>query len=286
VAPPSDTLTIAHDENEKDGGEIEVKPGEIRIDKYGNIISSDQVKANALAIKAQAQHPLQSGALAALSPMPAPPAAPQPPMAPVTQPVPAPAPTPPPVAQVPPMVAPEPPPAASPPPQAASATPPSVTEVKASAPESEIAAEPPHALLDPADHQHSPGPAFSADTQLGFGDSDSTRPVDPLSDSHRPDGFLLGRERTVEPSSTVGLSSSTFVYPEPDTSGTPTFPTPTVNDARSAVQHAVAAAPYDPSYEGPVAALNAAPLSNDLARPAPPPVPPPLPLRPDAQQSR
>ena len=118
-------------------------------------------------------------------------------------------------------------------------------------------------------------------------------PVDPLSDTPRPSDAILhqnpfsNKQDIADPKKTVN---------PPSDDSTPTFPTPQVfnptvssaspagvNNARSAVDAALAGAPYDPAAEGPIKALNAQPLptdqpANQISAPAPPPVPPPLKL--------
>jgi hypothetical protein len=108
-----------------------------------------------------------------------------------------------------------------------------------------------HEVLDPHDRKPSI-PPFTADTEPGSYNSENSVPVDPLSES----------------------------YLEPSRS-TPTFQAPTEESARSAVDAALAAAPFNPGAEAPVKSLNASPLPTQQAPqqpagPAPPQVPPPL----------
>lgn len=120
----------------------------------------------------------------------------------------------------------------------------------------------PHTLLNPNDHLPSISPPFTADTQPGWYDPQAAAPVDPLSEDHRPDDALIGRGKAMQPLAT----------PTP-TMATPPDPQPAVQNARGAVETAIASAPFDPA-DHPVAALNAEPLSQPLH--SPPPVPPPI----------
>jgi hypothetical protein len=75
---------------------------------------------------------------------------------------------------------------------------------------------------------------------------------------------------------TPGPETSGFIVgrddnPPPKSEDTPTFPTPTVDDARNAVANAMASMPHND-----IVTQEAKALPNDLAKPAPPPVPPPL----------
>ena len=58
---------------------------------------------------------------------------------------------------------------------------------------------------------------------------------------------------------------------------TPVPPPPAVNDARSAVDQAISAAPFDPAYGPPVEALNAQPLDTGPTEPQAPPLAPDAP---------
>ncbi|MEX1059157.1 MAG: hypothetical protein WEC17_01870 [Candidatus Saccharimonadales bacterium] len=268
-APPSDTLTVSHEEGRQDSAEVEVKPDEIHIDEEGNIVTPQETKTEAPKNEAQPPKPPKIE-------IPTPPAVsqevqpPQPlsfeplksepkvsaakPESPHTKPN---------------LNLPEPRP-------------------KMEAPESEPVPEP-HELLDPADHKPSISPPFSADTQPVWYDPENSLPMDPLSEAARPNDAILhqndlasnaGPEPTKiikPPAMQAGLSSETSIFPEPENAPTPTFPTPAEDNARSAVDAAIAAAPFNPAIEGPIKALNASPLP-PTEKPAPPPVPPPLKL--------
>lgn len=257
-APPSDTLTIPHGEDEPKGVEVDVKkPEEIHIDEKGNIVQPKDPKKDAAQQSGHKWAPQNS-----FAPLPTPIVTgdvTQPDPMPVTEPTPPQAPETPkvtPLHEEKELASPQPPVVAAP----------HVDAKPAASPH-------PHTLLSNSEHRTA---ALSADTQPGGNQSADEASMDPLGNDHES-GYLLGKDNkpaTAEPS--TGLSSATNVYPEPESASTPTFPTPTVDDARSAVAHAMASAPYNPANEGPTAALNSQPMASDLAKPAPPPVPPPL----------
>lgn len=252
---PSDTLTVSHEEGRQDSPEVEVKPDEIHIDEEGNIIAPQEPK-------------VAEPALPALPPAPPVQETPQPP-APISY---EPEPSVPPHTK-PNLNLPEP-------------------RTKVEIPESSKPIPEPHELLDPTDHKPSISPPFSADTQPFWYDPENSLPMDPLSEASRPNDAILNHDKpassaepepvkivqppTSQPVEQPKLSSATAVFPEPEDTSTPTFPTPTEDSARSAVDVALAAAPFNPAVEGPIEALNASPLPSE--KPAPPPVPPPLKL--------
>ena len=259
-SPPTDTLRVSHEAGQQDSPEVEVKPGEIHIDEQGNIVSKAEPAAPAAVPLPPPSVPAQPAPMAyeplKSEPVVLPPE-PEQPISPHTR------------------------PNLNLPQAHAQVQPPSGSPAPA-----------PHELLDPADHKPSISPPFSADTQPLWYDPENSSPLDPLSDVPRPSDAILHQEKfntasDAEPSKTVE---------PPKNDSTPTFPTPQVfnptagsatgvDSARSAVDAALAAAPFNPAVEGPVAALNSQPLSNDLhpsankiEKPAPPPVPPPLQL--------
>lgn len=268
-APPSDTLTVSHEEGRQDSAEVEVKPDEIHIDKEGNIVTPQETKTEAPKNEAQPPKPPKIE-------IPTPPA--------VSQEV-----QPPQTLSFEPLKS-EPKVSAAKP--ESPHTKPNLNlpepRPKMEAPESEPVPEP-HELLDPADHKPSISPPFSADTQPVWYDPENSLPMDPLSEAARPNDAILhqndlasnaGPEPTKiikPPAMQAGLSSETSIFPEPENAPTPTFPTPAEDNARSAVDAAIAAAPFNPAIEGPIKALNASPLPS-TEKPAPPPVPPPLKL--------
>lgn len=160
-----------------------------------------------------------------------------------------------------------------------------------------------HSLLDPQNRPPALGTPFTATTQPEWYDPYNSVPIDPLSETKRPGDQLLGQNvagQTSQPAN--GISA------------------PVVDQARSAVESALAAAPFDPGYAAPVESLNAQPLdlgtpnfggepsahpgspangtpslslptngapgaptgaaASDVSPPAPPPLPPPLPTSP------
>ncbi len=100
----------------------------------------------------------------------------------------------------------------------------------------------PHELLDPADHQPLMAPPFTANTEPAWnGEQADNHTEDPLMSPPDSSELLLGRAG------------------EEQADDTPTLPTPTLDDARKAVNAAMAEEPTE--------------------KPAPPPVPPPLPFK-------
>ncbi len=256
-APPSDTLKISHEEDKTQ--EVEVNPAEIHIDKYGNILSSDDIqaalsgmKSNTIAQQAEAmaavpqetvQTPPVEGELQQLE-----------------------------------TAAPEPVPAEQKP--EVDATPTELPKPMPEKPEPEPVSEPdptpqPEAQTQQNEHKMLPqteqpelNSALGADAQAVDEQDDTNRPIDLMNE--------------VSPVS----GSSSGVHPEPASGSTPTFPTPTVDNARTAVSSAISSTSFDPA-NNPVESLNSQQMgelhssgtasSDDLAKPAPPPVPPPLP---------
>ncbi|HEY5550093.1 MAG TPA: hypothetical protein VIK37_02760 [Candidatus Saccharimonadales bacterium] len=268
-SPPSDTLRVSHEAGQPDSGEIEVKPDEIHIDKEGNIVSQPEPES---------EPPKGEPALLPVSEpvLPPPPDAVTPAASKVITP-----PSSEPPAQAPPKPAaglPYEPLKSQPlvlPVEAEPTAPPHTkpnlnfpeSRSKTGMPETKPAPEP-HELLDPIDHKPSISPPFSADTQPFWYDPENSMPLDPLSEAPRPNDAILNQ-----------------------VASTPTFPTPTEDSARSAVNAALAAVPFNPAIEGPIKALNASPLPSEKIvsppsekpasppdQPAPPPVPPPLKL--------
>lgn len=151
----------------------------------------------------------------------------------------------------------------------------------------------PHQLLDPANHKPSISPPFTADTEPFWYDPDKSLPMDPLTEVSRPDDALFNRppaKPAHEP------SEQAPIFPDTQEPSVPTFQPPpndrpaavhrekvvavpgVVDNARNAVNAALAGAPFNPAVEGPIKALNAQPLPSAAEKPAPPPVPPPLKL--------
>jgi hypothetical protein len=275
-SPSSDTLRVSHDSGQQDGPEVQVKPDEIHIDAQGNIVGQQQP-------------------VPAAPPMPTvPPPPPMPPQP--AEPVPA-APPPPPAPMAYEPLQSE--PAAAPPQD----VPPSVQahdqeSVGLPGPRSRTDIAPPspvpapHELLDPLDHRPSISPPFSADTQPQWYDPENTTPIDPLSDSPRPNDAILHPDAPQADTPPAKSENEHIKTVQPPDQTTPTFPTPVADTAREAVNAALAAAPFSPAAEGPIKALNAQPLPAEkpaepvpaapppaesmIDKPAPPPVPPPL----------
>ena|GEM_PF-604555 len=290
--PPSDTLSISHEEGQQDGAEVEVNPDEIHIDAEGNIIPTDQPKAE-LPPLAPVQLPEPRKVEAPPPPLPPPPPPPppvpphvvEPPVPPPPPELPKPEPTPaPPIPVEPPK--PEPvaamnyEPLISEPPALAKPEPPTphvkpmlnlpepLTEAKA--PEQPRTPKP-HELLDPHDHKPTISSAFSADTQPEWFDLENSTPNDPLGEEHSKDEVASGHVKDVKPPSSV--------FPPTEDPSLPTFAAPELTNARGAVNAALATTPFNPAIEGPVAALNAQPMGSELhpPTPTPPPVEKPAP---------
>lgn len=144
-----------------------------------------------------------------------------------------------------------------------------------------------HTLLNPLDNKPVMESPFTASTEPEWGEA-ANASSDPFSDSSN--NGILTHGPTIkppEPKSDLDLDSL-GVQTESETSA-PDGEAPHIEQARSAVESAFAAAPFDPA-NNPVEALNATPLEPAVGSPpvaeppqedkpdmpAPPPVPPPL----------
>ena len=254
---PPDILNIPHDDPTKNGHNKEDQANEIRIDEHGNIVSS------------QAQKPAPKPAPAAKAQTPAVPAAKLPPVALLDKPK---TPTTPTTHVEPEVVDLKP---AAPPPDGVAGVG-LEPEPKSEAPKpSEVH----HELLTPLDHRPSFISAFTADTEPEWADVERKAPLDVLSDTAANTVNNTGILKKVKPASSAPMpkmellpsdpavralehsqDKSLDLPPPPATSA----PAPTGNTARSAVNAAIASAPYDPEFEGPIVALNAQPLSDNL----------------------
>jgi hypothetical protein len=253
AAPPSDTLNISHDETGKDSGEVEVKPGEIHIDKYGNIVNPDDISAAAQGLRAEAKPPSSDMP----SVLPSPPASAEAPE---------------PIAETAPEPEPEPMPQELPKPEPIAAEP-----KPEPVPQELPKPMPPEPQPAPA----APEPAHEESKKAAGSHSMISKSAAPpvMSSASGPDGgkdeLEDEKNRPIDLMSDTGLSSETSVYPEPEPAPAPTFPLPTVDAARNAVQNAQASGAYQPHAKNPEQEEEA--TEDDLAKPAPPPVPPPLP---------
>lgn len=132
----------------------------------------------------------------------------------------------------------------------------------------------PHELLNPTERQPAISSPFTADTQPGWFDPSKINSSDPLGMSSSEGGTILQPPKVISPPSNAVIAG------------------PPIDSARSAVQNALQAVPFDPSGQ-PLVGLGAAPLAADLhpqqapqaqpiaqmasaPQPPPPPVPPPL----------
>jgi hypothetical protein len=267
---PEATMEVPHDDKPGEKTDVDLGTTEIRIDEEGNLLTDEQLKEAA-----------QQQVLA--TPPPPPPPAPPPPPIPV-----------------------EPPPIPSP----AKATPaPDITQS-----EPELAKEGPaddgtHPTKEPENrhtymksNQSGSTIPFSAATgQPEWAAPYEMVPMDPLNDTGASSSEFGSSPASGDPDASIdNFSAVKTVQPPSDTSPRVT----PVDSARSAVQSALAGAPYDPAFDPPVQSLNAQPLpepSHPEASPnggtpvlnlpfgngtplsppstdgaAPPPVPPPL----------
>jgi hypothetical protein len=138
---------------------------------------------------------------------------------------------------------------------------------------------------------------FTASSQNEWADPYNTVSLDPLSEASHHNDEILSHSQSVKPSAddvefklpemSALTASAEPKVPEPSAPISP--PTTDVNSARSAVESAIAGAPFDPAFGAPAQNLNAdfmadnlhqsalpTDSTNDIAPPAPPPVPPPL----------
>jgi nanoRNase/pAp phosphatase (c-di-AMP/oligoRNAs hydrolase) len=191
-------------------------------------------------------------------------------------------------------------PAEAPAVEAAPLTPPPAAETPATTPEEGPAKEdkpeePPlpggHTLLNPQISSPALGTPFTANTQPDWGGGFETNAPDPLTGPDTPPDGFLNHLPAVKPPSEANKGVGPTIIQPPETSQpeTPAGPTPPLDEARSAVDSAYAAAPYTPDL-APIQALNAVPLGGELHppeadpqtaaeqpdAPAPPPLPPPL----------
>ncbi len=234
--PPEGTLSISHEPEGSDGLEVQIKPGEIQIDEQGNIVGGEEpgqkTKSSAAGAPqtASAPHKVEEPKKAEAPPVEPQPAPPAPPPEPIQKTE-----------------------------EDSSKSP----KIKRASP----ALPGPHTLLNPTDHQPSISPPFTADTQPGWYDHDpeNSVPVDPLSEKPRPSDAVMTRSPAVSPPSPHTLAKLAIPAPSaPSSPGPASYaPPPTVDSARSAVDNAIAAVPFDP-IEHPLASLNAQPLSQEL----------------------
>ncbi len=259
-AQPKDDgiLSVAHEPAELDSPEVEINSDEIRIDEKGNLQDlEDQAKAQAAA------------KLAADSvPMPPPPDAGVP------------------IAPLPP--APEPYVPTSPPPMPVQAAPqvpatlppisPAVSSLPASPTMQPPSSTPGHVLMDPMAPPPSFGSSFSSDTgQQAWQDPYGSVSIDPLNnDPNMHQEAFASHSRTITPPPQPSLvppqpTPPAPVLGDPLLAAPPAAPLPPpVDSARSAVESALAAAPFDPA-SNPVQALNAQPMVPEPSALPPPP---------------
>ncbi len=162
----------------------------------------------------------------------------------------------------------------------------------------------PHELLDPMDHKPTFNAPFTADTQSEWIDPYESVSIDPLSGNMGSQSNVVGfegHEKNIQPPPQPAknhLSAGDLNNPQPSAAA------PALDNARGAVDSAIASSSFDPAFQAPVASLNSQPMGPelhhpntgaptpslqlpdngashppaDLEPPAPPPVPPPLPM--------
>ncbi|HZP55447.1 MAG TPA: hypothetical protein VFB03_01615 [Candidatus Saccharimonadales bacterium] len=255
---PSDTLSIPHEEPGKTAPKTDGDLPEIRIDNQGNIVSKNNL------LTTLPQLPVAPPAPVPSKPQPLPPVpklmpeAPTPSPAPVQKSaIPNPA--------LPPLL----PTLPAPLPSKPSQTPPKPSQIR-------------HELLNPIDHQPAFMAAFTADTQPDWTDVERKAPMDVLSETSATtaNNTALLQKAAIAQSSVMpklellesdpAVKAMKRANPNPLNIPLPvasSSPVPTMGTARSAINRAIATAPYDPAFEGPIAALNAQPLSSTSLHP-------------------
>ena len=235
TSKPSGVFSVSHEPHKADSPEVEIAPGEIHIDEKGNLKTTEDLKREVERLKKLREQE-------ALPPEPPP--------------------------VLPPELPPEPPPATLlMPPQAPPVSPPDgMTQPIIVSPQ----APRPHELLDPMDHKPTFNAPFTADTQADWIEPYDNVTIDPLSGNSgapagsQTDGFM-GHARVIQPPAEPALSPLTLT--PPGSAPQPTAAIPALDNARSAVQNAIAVGPFDPAFS-PVSSLNAQPVGPNLHGPA------------------
>lgn len=278
--PPDGALNIAHESEAQTGHEVDINPNEILIDPEGNFKRIAEMAAQ----KAMDEKEGKKQADEALTPTT--PSVIQVAKAGEEPPVPEPQP----IAPPPPPATPPPPPAPVPPPPFEPPPPPPVTpdnlpttpiELPPIKPPPEPSGAGPgahmpgsHTLLSPLNGANGPlmEAPFTANTEPEWKQAAGASAIDPLGAQASRDGMVSHAPDVRPPSEQMPAASGSHV-----------------DQARSAVESALSAAPYVPD-SSPVQSLNSLPLADlhggqpevyqpappDLNQPAPPPVPPPL----------
>ena len=259
---PEGIIDVPHDDGKKkDKADVELGTTEIHIDEQGNLLTDQEIKLNAPAA-VQQPPPL---------PPPPPPPIPEPqPAPPPAEPAPLPPPLPPPVEPVP-LPVPPPAPTLPPLPPPASAPPP-------------VEPENHHAFLGSTAQPPGVGMAFSSTSpsQPDWASPYDLVPMDPLAQAGASASEFGSTAASANPETTQGnFSQGHGINPPAGFTGKPEpLPAPPVDEARSAVEQAIAAAPFDPAFGAPVQALNAQPLGRQQIHSEAPPAEanlPPLP---------
>ncbi len=280
-------LSVSHEPDKPDSPEVAFNPNEIHIDAQGNLKTPEEIKAEVEKLKKMRQQETPP-------PPPAVPAVldvPPPPPPPATEP---PAPLPPPTPPTPPPQPLPPPPPPQPPVASLEVPVTAMTEPIVVRPNPATEPMPgPHTLLDPADHQPALSAPFTANTEPEWIDAYNTVPIDPLGGGTRQGSGFFGHAQSVTPpqigpaqtgppptqaATQIGSALPPQIPPIPNYPPAPEQvqplvgavlpvpgqPTTDVNNARSAVESALNAAPFDPAYSKPVVSLNATPVNVDL----------------------
>jgi len=274
---PDGKLAVSHEADKKDDPEVEVNPNEIRIDEQGNLKTTDDVKAEVEKLrKLRAKEGV---------PMPAPAPPPPPPVAKPSPPPPQTPPAPPaPEAPLPPVVGPvsqiAPEPTIISPTGYMPTLGPARTDILPSA--SPVPGV--HHLLDPMTQQPAFAAPFTANSEPEWHNPYNAVSIDPLASQTGVEGVVGGHAHAVQPPGAppppAGGSAAPPIPAQPAPPPLPVAPpapapvqSGNVDSARSAVENALAQAPYNPALN-PVTGLNAQPLDVDLHPEAPPPPPP------------
>jgi hypothetical protein len=252
---PEGIIDVPHgDGQKKEVTNVELGTTEIHIDEQGNLLTDQEIKLS----PPEAAQPLPPPAPAPTPEVTLPPAPVEPPPPPQIEPVPMPTPPPPPA----------PAPTLPPPPMAATSAEP----------------ENHHAFLGSTAQPQGIGMAFSSTSpsQPDWASPYDLVPMDPMSQAGAANSEFGSTPAAVNPETAQGnFTQGRAMNPPASFSGKPDpLPAQPVDNARSAVEQAIAAAPFDPAFGAPVQALNSQPLGGQQIHSEAPPAPnnlPPLP---------
>ncbi|HET6864252.1 MAG TPA: hypothetical protein VFH37_03605 [Candidatus Saccharimonadales bacterium] len=275
---PEGVIDVPHDDKKKAPAPGPQDMTEIHIDDKGNLITEDEIQLNKSEPKAEDK---PAAPPPAAEPLPLPPHEPEE--------APAPPPPPPPQPEIPqPAPAPPPAPELTLPPAEPSGPPPEISHARASntaAPQPELKlppATPPPPVAPAGHHAFIGNTAQPAGIGMAFSSSSPSQPdwaspydlvpMDPLAQAGASTSEFGSTAAAVNPEeSQNNFSQGHAINPPAGFSSEPTpMPMP-VDQARSAVEQAIASAPFDPATGGAIQALNAIPLgSQQIHTEAPP----------------